>query len=124
MLKEKDILSPCCDARLEKTSSGFFCVCMECGVAWSIGFAQKLHEDKINKKYIELVRRLEELEKKIKTSENYVVQKDNRNELKLLIKEQIAIHNLKDTHITEELLLHNIMGLVDEYVRRLKESEK
>lgn len=72
----------------------------------------------------DLIRRLENLEEKVKTFGNYVVQKDNRNELILLIKEQIAIHNLKDTHITEELLLHNIMGLVDEYVRRLKESEK
>ena len=72
----------------------------------------------------DLIRRLEELENKIKTFENNVFQRENRNELILLIKEQIAIHNLKDTHITEELLLHNIMGLVDEYVRRLKESEK
>ena len=72
----------------------------------------------------DLIRRLEELENKIKTFENNVFQRENRNELILLIKEQIAIHNLKDTHITEELLLHNITGLVDEYVRRLKESEK
>ena len=72
----------------------------------------------------DLTRRLEELENKIKTFENYVAQKDNRNELILLIKEQIAIHNLKDTNITEKLLLYIIMGSIDEYVRRLKESEK
>jgi len=55
---------------------------------------------------------------------NYLVQKDIRKEFELLIKEQIAMHNYKNSPITEDLLVHNIMGLIDEYVRRLKESEK
>jgi hypothetical protein len=54
------------------------------------------------------------------------MQKDIRKEFELLIKEQISIHNQKHgpVFITQELLLHNIMGLIDEYVRRLKESEE
>jgi hypothetical protein len=57
---------------------------------------------------------------------NYLMQKDIRKEFELLIKEQISIHNQKHgpVFITQELLLHNIMGLIDEYVRRLKESEE
>ena len=57
---------------------------------------------------------------------NYLMQKDIRKDFELLIKEQISIHNQKNGHvfITQELLLHNIMGLIDEYVNRLKESEK
>jgi hypothetical protein len=57
---------------------------------------------------------------------NYLMQKDIRKDFEHLIKEQIAIHNQKHgaVFITQELLLHNIMELIDEYVRRLKESEK
>jgi hypothetical protein len=55
---------------------------------------------------------------------NYLMQKDIRKEFEILIKEQIAMHNHKNSPITEEYLFHNIMGLIDEYVRRLKESEK
>lgn len=71
----------------------------------------------------DLTRRLEELENKIKTFENYVAQKDNRNELELSIKKEIHSHNLGSSPMIQKFLLEKIMGLVDEYERRFKERE-